>query len=58
MTDELNDPDFWRRRGQDVLAFVKRMPDVVSRTVLRRIAGDYEQIAKLVEARRLASSDD
>jgi hypothetical protein len=51
MTKKVNDPDFWRSRGEEVLTMADNMREPGSRAVLLRIANDYERIARFVEER-------
>jgi hypothetical protein len=51
MSKKVHDPDFWRSRGEEVLTMADNMREPGSRTVLLRIANDYERIARFAEER-------
>jgi hypothetical protein len=51
MTQKVDDPEFWRSRGEAVLTMADNMREPGSRAVLLRIANDYERIAKFAEER-------
>src|SRR5215469_13558174 len=51
MSKKVHDPDFWRSRGEEVLTMADNMREPDSRTVLLRIANDYERIARFAEER-------
>jgi len=50
-TNEIDDPEFWRFRAEEVRSIVDDMKVVEAKAIMARIAADYERIAVLVEQR-------
>ena len=55
-TNEVDDPEFWRFRAEEVRSIADDMEVVEAKAIMTRIAEDYERIAKLVEHSANASS--
>ena len=53
--NKLNNPEFWRYRAEEVRTIADDMRDGDPKTIMLRIAEDYERIAKLVEQGALDS---
>ena len=49
--NEIDDPDFWRFRAEEVRSIADDTKVVEAKAIMTRIAADYERIAKLVEQR-------
>jgi hypothetical protein len=49
---EITDPAYWRQRAEEARRLAEQFDDAVSRQALQDIAAAYEQLARLVEARR------
>ena len=45
----LNNPEYWRFRSEEVRTIAEDMKVGEPKTIMLRIAEDYERIAKLVE---------
>jgi hypothetical protein len=53
MTADLrDDPKYWRFHAGEILSVVECLEHEKSKIILRRIADDYEFIAKLIERQR------
>ena len=50
-TNEVDDPEFWRFRAEEVRSIGDDMKVVEAKAIMARIAADYERIAVLVEQR-------
>ena len=50
-TNEIDDPEFWRFRAEEVRSIADDMKVVEAKAIMARIAADYERIAVLVEQR-------
>jgi len=50
-TNEVDDPEFWRFRAEEVRSIADDMKVVEAKAIMTRIAADYERIADLVEQR-------
>jgi hypothetical protein len=48
-TQEVDYPQFWRFRAEQVRSFADKMKTVGAKAIMTRIAVDYERIADLVE---------
>ena len=48
-TNEVDDPEFWRFRAEEVRSIANDMKVVEANAIMTRIAADYERIAELVE---------
>ena len=46
---DLNNPEYWRFRAEEVRTIAEDMKVGEPKTIMLRIAEDYERIAKLVE---------
>jgi len=46
-----NDPTHWRGRAEDLRVLAERMKDGISKHMMRRMADDYESLARTVEQR-------
>ena len=44
-----NDPGHWRFRAEEARTIADQMTHEESRTIMRRIASDYDHLAKLAE---------
>lgn len=42
----------WRARAEEARALANEIPDLLSRRLVRKMAGDYEQLADLADERR------
>jgi hypothetical protein len=51
MTRTTVDPEHWRFHAQEARTAADQMTHQVARTIMRRIAIDYDRLAKLAEAR-------
>jgi hypothetical protein len=60
MPADLSDPEYWRFRAQEVLSVAENLLgyDGEIKEIMRRIADDYERIAKLTEKNRRRSMSD
>jgi len=47
--NKLDNPEYWRFRAEEVRTIAEDMKDGEPKTIMLRIAEDYERIAKLVE---------
>jgi hypothetical protein len=45
----LQNPEFWRFRAEEVLTLSENMNHAETKKIMARIAEDYERIAKIVE---------
>ena len=52
MAANLKDPQYWRFRAEEVLSIAENLQVPETKLIMRRIADDYERIAKLVEQQR------
>jgi hypothetical protein len=53
MTADLrDDPKYWRFHAKEILSVAKCLEHENSKIIMRRIADDYEYIAKLIERQR------
>ena len=50
-TNEIDDPEFWRFRAEEVRRIAVDVKVVEEKVIITRIAADYERIADLVEQR-------
>jgi len=50
------DPEHWRFRAEETRTGADQMTHEEARTIMRRIANDYDRLAKLAEA-QLAAQD-
>ena len=50
-TNEIDDPEFWRFRAEEVRSIADDMKVVEAKAIMTRIAADYERIADLLEQR-------
>ena len=50
-TNEVDDPEFWRFRAEEVRSIADDMKVVEAKAIMTRIAADYERVADLVEQR-------
>ena len=48
-TNEVDDPELWRFRAEEVRSIADDMKAVEAKAIMTRIAADYERIAELVE---------
>ena len=48
-TNEVDDPEFWRFRAEEVRSIANDIKVVEAKAIMTRIAADYERIAELVE---------
>jgi len=52
MPTDLSDPRYWRVRAEEVMSVARNLVvDQERKEILRRIADDYELIAKITESR-------
>jgi hypothetical protein len=59
MPADLSDPEYWRFRAQEVLSVAENLLGYGEiKEIMRRIADDYERIAKLTEKNRRRSMSD
>jgi hypothetical protein len=49
----LNDPRYWRMQAEEIAVVASSMKDNITRQAMRRIASDYEVLAKRAEERLL-----
>jgi hypothetical protein len=55
MQSELvNDPNYWRRRAEEMRAFAKELKDTESTGAALRAADDYDKLAEKAERRATA----
>lgn len=47
----IDDPEHWRSRAEEARTLADQMHDEVSRQMMRRIAEDYERLAKRAQER-------
>jgi len=47
----LNDPQYWRTQAKEMAALASGMKDNLTRHAMRRIASDYELLAKRADER-------
>jgi len=47
--NKLDNPEYWRFRAEEVRTIAEDMKNGEPKTIMLRIAEDYERIAKLVE---------
>ena len=50
-TNEVDDPEFWRFRAEEVRSIADDMKVVEAKAIMTRIVAHYERIADLVEQR-------
>ena len=50
-TNEVDDPEFWRFRAEEVRSIAEHMKMVEAKAFMALIAANYEHIADLVEQR-------
>jgi multidrug resistance efflux pump len=48
------DPDHWRFRAEEARTVADQMTHEEARTIMRRIANDYDRLAKLAEEQLVA----
>jgi hypothetical protein len=46
------DATHWRTRAEEARALANEIPDLPSQRLVRKMAGDYEQLADLADERR------
>ena len=51
-----NDPEYWRKRAQEVRAVAVQMSDPHTKAVMLAIAQDYEKLAQRAEQRATTKS--
>jgi hypothetical protein len=51
MTAHLDDPKYWRDRGDELRAMADRFTDPVAKAMLLRCAADYDVLADRAETR-------
>ena len=47
----LNDPQYWRTQAKEMAALARGMKDNLTRHAMRKIASDYELLAKRADER-------
>ena len=52
------DPEHWRFRAEEASTVADQMTHEESRTIMRRIAMDYDRLAKLAEAQLIQEATD
>jgi hypothetical protein len=52
MATDLKDPQYWRFRAEEVLSMAEELEHKETKAIMRRIADDYERIAKIIEQQR------
>jgi hypothetical protein len=52
------DPEHWRFRAEEARTVADQMTHEESRTIMRRIAMDYDRLAKLAEAQIIQEATD
>ena len=52
------DPEHWRFRAEEARTVADQMTHEESRTIMRRIAMDYDRLAKLAEAQLIQEATD
>ena len=45
----INDPDYWRKRAEEMRALSETMDDVEARAIMLRLAEDYDKLADRAE---------
>ena len=50
-TNEIDDPEFWRFRAEEVRTIADDMKMVEAKAMMTRLAAAYERVAELVEQR-------
>jgi hypothetical protein len=50
------DPEHWRFRAEEARTVADQMSDEEARTIMRRIAIDYDRLAKLAEVQLIQES--
>jgi len=53
----IDDPEFWRSRAEEVRTIAEEMKDRHGKTIMNRIADDYERLAQHAEQRRRSQND-
>jgi hypothetical protein len=49
MAAQTDNPEFWRYRAEEVRTITDGMKNAEAKTIMNRIAEDYERIARLFE---------
>ena len=50
----VDDPEFWRSRAEEVRNIADSLKEADAKAIMKRIADDYERLAKHAEERRLS----
>ena len=53
----VDDPEFWRSRAEEVRVIAEDLKDADAKTIMNRIADDYERLAKYAQQRRRPGSE-
>ena len=48
----INDPDYWRKRAEEMRALSEEMNSVEGKRMLLKLAAEYEELAERAEERK------